>query len=132
MSSKESQGRADPNTGSDGNQKMLLIVASTVSNTGKGTFSFIRHFIRISLMQNILLKWIICYNNMEEYLNGEWPLNNILQHPIYTFEWFEEIIYILKFQVKYCWRSDLYGGMNWKTAFSSAGICRHNWVRYSH
>lgn len=67
LSSKGSQGRADPNTGSDGNQKMLLMVASTVSNTGVGTFSFIR----ISLMQNILLKGIVCYNNLEEYLNGK-------------------------------------------------------------
>lgn len=72
LSSKGSQGSVDPNIGSDGNQMMLLIVASTMSNTGVGTFSFIRHFIRISLMQNILLKGIVCYNNLEEYLNSEW------------------------------------------------------------
>lgn len=113
---------------------MFLIVVSTVSNTRVGTFSFTSYFIRKILIQNIFFRGIICSSYHEEFLNGEWlwPLNNIisiLQDPIYTFDWFEYNIYILKFEGKYCRQSDSYGGMNWKTTLPSPRICR--WIRYS-
>lgn len=50
LSAKESQGKSDTNTGSDDYKKMLLIVASAVSNTGLGIFSFKSYFITKSLI----------------------------------------------------------------------------------